>query len=373
MSPDTISEQTELVSDAVRVLYLQHYCQHRFRNYDQLLPSSSPSMITIAVLTFEEEAHDITQLELIWCRYIGNIMILGETYLYLNQQPTDASLVAVVTLPYLILACSCMWGTRVLAVVAFICTWTTQLILQFRIQALYDIFAGGVIGLVILGVLSLNGMNVVAEPIPGIRQCTCVKLPSYAFMFWFPILFFDTLLFLLAIGIVVINWRRQSSQALLSPEHVSRSLVAIVLRDNFGYFFLVFGIYLTTTVIWLAAEPKYFSIPACFSYSIVTIMGCRLILNLCHAYHNPESYLARGTSEWDSLPPWRETPTSPSIRFVGRQADGTAPPQIQYIPDVGPSVGSGDVELSTASDHGCTGYADNVNKKEHCWERECLW
>ncbi|KAF9445191.1 hypothetical protein P691DRAFT_283424 [Macrolepiota fuliginosa MF-IS2] len=333
MTPNLIGEETELVSDVVRVLYLQHYCQ-----------------LAALVITFYD--HIITfdqELEMIWkkrwskskilylmCRYIGDILILGETYLYLNQQPTDASLVG-------------MWATRILAMIAFICTWTTQLILKFRITALYNsrllsrcltaVFVGGIISLIILGLLSLNGMQVISEPIHGIHQCTCTKLPPNAFMLWFPILFFDTLLFSLAIGIVVINWRRKCSQP-LSPESGGPSLVAVLLRDNFEYFFLAFGIYLTTTVVWLSAKPQYFSIPACFSYSIVTVMGCRLILNLCDAYYNPDSHMARGTSEWDSLPPWGE-PSAPTIGNVTHQANVAAPSlQIQSTTDAGSSAGS---------------------------------
>lgn len=31
-------------------------------------------------------------------------------------------------------------------------------------------------------------------------------------------------------------------------------------------------------------------------------MGCRLILNLCDAYHNPRGYVTRGATEWDTKP-----------------------------------------------------------------------
>ncbi|KAF9451440.1 hypothetical protein P691DRAFT_773108 [Macrolepiota fuliginosa MF-IS2] len=115
-------------------------------------------------------------------------------------------------------------------------------------------------------------------------------------MFWFPILAVDTVLFLLAVGIVIRNWQ----QSLPESGRVGPSLVTIILRDNLGYFFCAFAIYLTTTVVWFTAEAQYYSIPACFSYSVVTIMGCRLILNLCDAYYNPEDYAVRGSSEWSS-------------------------------------------------------------------------
>lgn len=82
-----------------------------------------------------------------------------------------------------------------------------------------------------------------------------------------------------------------------------------------------FGMYLTTTIIWITAETRYVSIPSCFSYSVTTILGSRLILNLCDAYHNPSKYVSRGTSEWDTFS--RCAPSvKPSIRFAANPANG---------------------------------------------------
>lgn len=135
--------------------------------------------------------------------------------------------------------------------------------MQSRIEALYNskllsrfllaVFIGEIIGLVTLGFLALHGMEgefnhfrfrlqpqtlcpVTSEPFPGIHQCTCTKFPSYTFMFWVPILFFDTLLFFLALGLIFASWRQRPQEP--TPRRCGPSIVNILLRDNFGYFFL---------------------------------------------------------------------------------------------------------------------------------------
>lgn len=40
-------------------------------------------------------------------------------------------------------------------------------------------------------------------------------------------------------------------------------------------------------MVWLVAGAQYFLIPAMLSCSLTTIMGCRFILNLFQAFHEP--------------------------------------------------------------------------------------
>lgn len=296
---DQLSQYTpEFVSSALRVLYLQHYCQlvaFMITFYDH-------------ALTFDKE------VELIWnkswskskvfyllCRYVGNLLIIWETFVYLYQRPSHLF---------------CVWSVRSVAYLAVICTLITQLIMRFRIQALYNnhrllskvlfgVLIGEIVSLTTIGLVSMQKMEITSEPLPGIYQCTQVKFPSWSWVFWLPMLFFDTLLFILAIGIVVRSWRQLRRERLGTANfQFGSSLITILLRDNFGYFFFAFGAYLFTTIIWLTAETRYFSIPAAFSFSITTVLGCRLILNLCDAYHNPLNQSSRGNSEWDTRLKW---------------------------------------------------------------------
>ncbi|KAF9452410.1 hypothetical protein P691DRAFT_784209 [Macrolepiota fuliginosa MF-IS2] len=341
MLPSSIKDETDLVSTAVRVLYLQHYCQ----------------LVTVVITLYD---HFITfHQESTQCRYAGDCTVLVETYgSELNWS-------------YLAIPASGVWGHRAIALGAFTCTLTTQLILQFRIQALYGsrtlsrcltvVYASGVIGLLTIGGVSVGQMRVTSEPVPGVYQCTCVKFPPYSPAYWCIILFFDTLLFSLAIGVVGITWCRLSSEPAVS------SLVAIVLRDNFGYYFVgsrAFATYLTTAIVWIVAETRYVSIPALFSYAVSTIMSSRLILNLCDAYHNPPDdasysyyFTTRGTSEWDTRRPWETSGTS-------RRVGAATPPQAQPTPDVGLTSSVDDMELSTVSEHWRARRATNVNGGE---------
>ncbi|KAJ3561652.1 hypothetical protein NP233_g10064 [Leucocoprinus birnbaumii] len=275
----------EYVASALNVLYLQHYCQ-----------------LIALIITFYDHALTFDkEVELIWkkrwsksrvfyllCRYVGNILITWETF--------------------------GVWSVRSVAYLAVVCTLITQLIMRFRIQALYNnnqslsrvlfgVMIGEIITLTTIGLVSMQKMEVTSEPLPGIYQCTQVKFPSWSWLFWLPILFFDSLLFGLAIGIVIQSWR-QLRREKLSKLSLGSSLMAILLRDNFGYFFFAFGIYLLTTIIWTTAETRYFSIPAGFSFSITTVLGSRLILNLCDAYYSPLNESSRGTSEWDTRLNW---------------------------------------------------------------------
>lgn len=34
-------------------------------------------------------------------------------------------------------------------------------------------------------------------------------------------------------------------------------------------------------------QPRYWSIPSVFAYSMTITLGCRLVLNLCDAFHHP--------------------------------------------------------------------------------------
>ena len=57
-----------------------------------------------------------------------------------------------------------------------------------------------------------------------------------------------------------------------------------------------FASYIITAVTWLSANPRYFTLPGSFTCAFTTIMGCRLILNLCRVYYHPTT--AQPQSIW---------------------------------------------------------------------------
>lgn len=154
-------------------------------------------------------------------------------------------------------------------------------------------------------------------------MCTVVDLPKFAAAFWLPILLFEFFLFSLAFRLAwgnhqdLGNWR-------------GAKLLHVVLRDNFYYFFLsvtsstflktslIFDIisafcsYLTTAIAWHTVGVEFFLVPGLFSCALTTIMGCRFILNLCEAYHDPFNFVM----VTPDAPSRSSRVTSGGIRFV---------------------------------------------------------
>lgn len=48
-----------------------------------------------------------------------------------------------------------------------------------------------------------------------------------------------------------------------------------------------FASYIITAVTWISANPRYFTLPGSFTCAFTTVLGCRLILNLCRVYYHP--------------------------------------------------------------------------------------
>lgn len=142
-------------------------------------------------------------------------------------------------------------------------------------------------------------------------MCNPTYLPPFAFLFWVPIIVFETFLFSLALRMAYHNFQEIGSWRGIS-------LVHIILRDNFIFFVMyvyclssnpvfmltfsrsAFASYIITAVTWLSANPRYFTLPGSFTCAFTTIMGCRLILNLCRVYYHPTDVAAsvRPQSIW---------------------------------------------------------------------------
>lgn len=131
-------------------------------------------------------------------------------------------------------------------------------------------------------------------------MCNPTYLPPFAFLFWVPVIIFETFLFSLALRMAYHNFQEIGSWRGVSMFH-------IILRDNFIFFVMyvfyhhysspffttltflhsAFASYIITAVTWLSANPRYFTLPGSFTCAFTTIMGCRLILNLCRVYYHP--------------------------------------------------------------------------------------
>ncbi|PPQ68858.1 hypothetical protein CVT26_001692 [Gymnopilus dilepis] len=189
----------------------------------------------------------------------------------------------------------------------------TQLIMQLRIKALYGkiistlitvFWVMEVIAVLGLGIASLAAIDVHPVFVEAARMCNPTYLPRFAFLFWVPVIVFETFLFILALGIARRNYKEIGNWR-------GASLLYIVLRDNFFFFICAFAIYVLTATTWLTANPRYFTVPGAFSGSLTSIMGCRLIINLCEAYHHP-----RDSQETGSPPRSIWAATTKNIQFL---------------------------------------------------------
>lgn len=165
--------------------------------------------------------------------------------------------------------------------------------------------------------------SVTSQPFPGVYHCTFTEVPSYNFMFWVSVMLFDTILFILALGLIYKWWFQPPLEETLRLRCSCPTLVVILLRDNLGHCFRsvlsikrplflpgrlahdwwtsAFALYTITVVVCLTTDASYASIPPSFIYAVTTVMGTRLILNLCDAFHNPSTNnQSRESCEWDA-------------------------------------------------------------------------
>ncbi|KAF9485397.1 hypothetical protein BDN70DRAFT_871445 [Pholiota conissans] len=196
---------------------------------------------------------------------------------------------------------------------AILIVMITQVIMQLRIKALYgkavsiiitSLWSIQVATLVSLSIVSIAGMEVQPITLGNNFVCNCTYLPPYAYLLWVPVIAFETFLFFLSLRIAHRNY--------LEIGHWGgTTLIQIVLRDNFIFFFCAFAAYLITTITWVVLKPVYFTVPGSFACAVTTVMGCRLILNLCHAYHCPPD-----PSDTPPVSIWAAHTSPARIRFV---------------------------------------------------------
>ena len=134
----------------------------------------------------------------------------------------------------------------------------------------------------------------------GHTLCAVKYFPNYAAAFWLPILVFEFFLFALAFRVAWYNHQQLGNWR-------GATLLHVVLRDNFSFFFVyvqfplsffqylfsslkeirAFFAYLVTGIVWLTVGARYFLVAGQLSCAFTTIMSCKFILNLYQAYHKP--------------------------------------------------------------------------------------
>ncbi|KAK7685915.1 hypothetical protein QCA50_010722 [Cerrena zonata] len=159
----------------------------------------------------------------------------------------------------------------------------------------------------LFGLLTLLGVSTLAEkiylgfivarshnihlPLPG---CFLLNTQKFAFTYWFPMITFESTLFILAI----IKSVRQAMKDTTTPH-----LMFILLRDSIVYFGGMLAVVLANCIVWAAGRESLFVAFTSTYISIQSILSCRMLLNVRSAAN-----------------PWYHYETSifSSVRFIGR-------------------------------------------------------
>ena len=101
------------------------------------------------------------------------------------------------------------------------------------------------------------------------------------------------------------------------------------LTVNVGYLAVLYR-YLRLTL----EQPRYWSIPSVFAYSMTITLACRLVLNLCDAFHHPRG-ICNMASETTTAARSRGSEQVGRARTVSLQfATGVASQGLEYELDV---------------------------------------
>ncbi|EPQ56629.1 hypothetical protein GLOTRDRAFT_138308 [Gloeophyllum trabeum ATCC 11539] len=159
---------------------------------------------------------------------------------------------------------------------------------------------------VILG-MTYKQIIVASEPIPGVIICTPVGIPDFFFVFWVPIVVFESILFLLVVIQGVGHLKERSCS--WSPT----TLMDVLVRDSILYFFLTLTTYITNAVVWMTMSSTWLEVPEGFALAATCIMGSRLVLNMREAFFNP--FHEGGIFVLSALGSGRAGRASPDLQF----------------------------------------------------------
>jgi len=162
-----------------------------------------------------------------------------------------------------------------------------EVILQMRLYALYflnkKVLAAMITSFIVSSSLSATVMGTVlskvkarAHRVPGVTFCVPDQVGDHFYLFWIPILVFESLL----VGLALFR----GFQAVLSSDgslfRSGRQLVNVLIRDSVLYFMVMFATYLTNLLVWIGASPNLLEVPIGFSVAMSCVLGNRIILNV---------------------------------------------------------------------------------------------
>jgi len=224
----------------------------------------------------------------LWNRYFGEALLIADAAVFMSTSLSQ-------NFCYHWLRCQ-GWASAIVV-------WSMQVIMQFRIFAMYKrsrsisifvavCFIGEVIAMSSILAYSYKHIDAVSEPLSQVHICTPINVPSYFYAFWLPIISFECILLLLALWI----GGQHIFELWTLRQWDSERVISILLRDSIFYFLATLAAYTTNAVLWLTYPAIWIEIPTGFSISTTCIMGCRMLLNLRGACYSSETFYDDGVA-----------------------------------------------------------------------------
>ncbi|EGO22711.1 hypothetical protein SERLADRAFT_393218 [Serpula lacrymans var. lacrymans S7.9] len=213
----------------------------------------------------------------IWTRYLGDLVLICDTCVFmLSSVPPQLCLTYVEFQS---------WASTIII-------WTMQIIMQFRIYAMYQ-WSKKIICFVaacfIIEVAFMFAVKMVSarsgaypdlSPIDGVHPCIYKALPDFLYSSWVAMMSYESILFSFAVWMGIKHVKEMRALRYLR----GGSIFEVLIRDSSFYFMLTLS---TCAGMWLALPADMFEVPEGFSIAVTTIMGCRLVLNLREEYYRP--------------------------------------------------------------------------------------
>ncbi|KDQ58852.1 hypothetical protein JAAARDRAFT_33603 [Jaapia argillacea MUCL 33604] len=170
--------------------------------------------------------------------------------------------------------------------------WVVQVIMQFRVYALYNrakwvlvlTFTCFIIELATVVAFLVSCQNIQMTLIQlGIwSNCVVTQMPADAVGPWLSAMAFEGILFFLVLYKTVVNLLR------LNYPWTRNGVTEVLLRDNIFYFFVVFSLYCLTVIAWYTFPLIWIEIFSNLNVAAICILGSRLILNIREASYRHE-------------------------------------------------------------------------------------
>ncbi|KDQ58832.1 hypothetical protein JAAARDRAFT_192417 [Jaapia argillacea MUCL 33604] len=222
-------------------------------------------------------------------RYIGNAIVIAILFLLLvDLHTTPIHVLPVISIsPFAAVdpMNRCVSSVMFQGWAAIIPAWIVQVILQFRVYAIYDrsrwvailmvaFFIVQIILATFFSLYDITDFHAESNNFGLVDFCVVTNIPKFAWASWVCIMAFEAVLFLLALWKAVVR-------VMQSKNRWRKGLVAdILLRDNLSYFLATSTAYILIAMSMFALPPIWLEIFGSYSTVISCTLGSRLILNI---------------------------------------------------------------------------------------------